>query len=191
MTLNVGCIPVTCPGGVNFTVTVVGTAVASAAYPCIYDSAGNAITTASSTCPGTITCPQAGCTPGFWKNCTIHWGPTGFSTGQHVGDVFDIGNCCPEVSSATLLQALAFGGGSGTCGAVRNLLRAGVAALLNASSPEVDYPRTTADVINDINAALATCNRGSMLSLAGDLDRDNNLGCRDSSGNSLPCKVVR
>jgi hypothetical protein len=77
----------------------------------------------------------------------------------------------------TLLDALNYKGGSGLKGAARNLLRAAVAALLNAASPNVDYPRTTAEVIADVNAALASNSRSTMLSLAEELDRDNNLGC--------------
>jgi uncharacterized repeat protein (TIGR01451 family) len=51
-------IDVTCPDGTNFSVTVTGTAVASASVPCVYDSAGNAITTASSTCTASVRCAQ-------------------------------------------------------------------------------------------------------------------------------------
>jgi len=36
---------------------------------------------------------------------------------------------------------------------------------------------TTADVIADVNAALASGDRQTMLDLAGELDADNNLGC--------------
>jgi hypothetical protein len=52
-----------------------------------------------------------------------------------------------------------------------------VAALLNSAHPDVDYPRTTSSVIADVNAALASNNRTTMLNLASALDRDNNLGC--------------
>jgi len=85
----------------------------------------------------------------------------------------------------TLLDALNYQGGSGTTGAVRILLRAAVAALLNASNPNVAYPRTAASIIADVNAALASGNRNTMLSLATALDQDNNLGCPlDGSGKS-------
>jgi hypothetical protein len=57
------------------------------------------------------------------------------------------------------------------------LLHHAVAALLNSSSAGVDYPRTTAEVIADVNAALATNDRSAMLALKDQLDRDNNLGC--------------
>lgn len=37
--------------------------------------------------------------------------------------------------------------------------------------------RTTAEVIADVNAALASGDRSTMLDLAGELDADNNFGC--------------
>jgi len=79
--------------------------------------------------------------------------------------------------NTTLVAALSFGGGSGVAGGARNLLRAAVAALLNSTSPNVDYTMTTAEVINAVNAALASGDRDTMLKLAGELDADNNLGC--------------
>jgi hypothetical protein len=79
--------------------------------------------------------------------------------------------------NATLLAALGFAGGSGVEGAAEILLRAAVAALLNASHPNVAYPRAEASVISEVNSALASSNRDTMLSLAASLDADNNLGC--------------
>lgn len=81
------------------------------------------------------------------------------------------------LDTRTLRQALSFTGGSGTTGAARILFRAGVAALLNSAHPDVNYPRTTAEVIADVNAALASNDRTTMLNLASELDADNNLGC--------------
>jgi hypothetical protein len=90
--------------------------------------------------------------------------------------VFDVPNTF-GLDSRTLREALSFQGGSSTTAAARILLRAGVAALLNAAHPNVNYPRTTAEVIADVNAALASGNRSTMLALASELDADNNLGC--------------
>ena len=81
------------------------------------------------------------------------------------------------LDNATLRQALSFSGGSGNTAAARILLRAAVAALLNSAHPDLDYPRTTAEVLADVNAALASNNRSTMLNLAAELDADNNLGC--------------
>jgi hypothetical protein len=119
---------------------------------------------------------EEGCTPGYWKNHTGSWAGTGFSPGQTAGSVFSLGGF-PSLASQTLLQTLQGGGGPGTLGAARVLLRAAVAALLNAAHSGVDYPRTASSIISDVNAALASNNRNTMLNLAAALDRDNNLGC--------------
>jgi hypothetical protein len=77
----------------------------------------------------------------------------------------------------TLLQAMSFKGGSTTTGAAQILLRAAVPALLNAAHPDVDYPLTTAQIISQVNAALASNDRSTILALAATLDRYNNRGC--------------
>ena len=79
--------------------------------------------------------------------------------------------------SASLIEALNFGGGGGVDGATRILLRAAVASLLNTAHGGVDFPRSTASVISNVDAALTSGERDTMLSLATSLDRDNNLGC--------------
>ncbi|HEX2223022.1 MAG TPA: hypothetical protein VHN15_02325 [Thermoanaerobaculia bacterium] len=117
-----------------------------------------------------------GCTPGYWKNHTRSW-PVGLSPSQTTGSVFSGASAFPSLASQSLLQSLQGGGGSGTLGAAKILLRAAVAALLNASHANVDYPRRTSDIVADVNAALSSNNRNTMLELAGQLDGDNNLGC--------------
>jgi len=94
-----------------------------------------------------------------------------------VASVFSQSSAYSGIGSASLLDALDFNGGSGVEGGARNLLRAAVAALLDASHPGVDYPRTTASVISSVDSALASGDRDFMLDLATSLDRDNNLGC--------------
>jgi len=117
-----------------------------------------------------------GCTPGYWKNHQSRWAATGFSTSQTLESVFDIPDAY-GVDNSTLLAALSFKGGPAVADAARLLLHHAVAALLNASHPGVDYPRTPASIIADVNAALATGSRSTMLALKDALDRDNNLGC--------------
>lgn len=118
-----------------------------------------------------------GCTPGYWKNHTGSWAASGYSPSQTVSSVFSGAGAFPSLAGQTLLQALQGGGGPGTLGAAKILLRAATAALLNAAHPGVDYTRTAADIIADVNAALASGSRDRMLALASALDGDNNLGC--------------
>jgi hypothetical protein len=111
-----------------------------------------------------------GCTPGYWKNHLDAW--VGYSPDQTVNSVFT--GALPSVGTSTLQQALSFGGGPGVLGAEQILLRAAVAALLNAANPDVDYALTTAEVIADVNAALASGDRDTILELATELDALNN-----------------
>jgi hypothetical protein len=90
--------------------------------------------------------------------------------------VFDVPDSL-GLDDNTLVEALDFPGGKYAVGGARILLRAAVAALLNASHPDVDYTLTASEVISDVNAALATLDRDTMIDLGGELDFDNNLGC--------------
>jgi len=70
-------------------------------------------------------------------------------------------------------------GGKGISGATTVLLRAAVAAMLNAAY-ELDYPyqRFGSDgLIAQVNAAIASGDRDTILALASRLDIANNLGC--------------
>jgi hypothetical protein len=119
-----------------------------------------------------------GCTPGYWKQ-PQHldaWGPTGYSPSQTLESVFDVPDAF-GLDSATLLQALDFRGGSTLTGAARILLRQAVAALLNAAHPDVDFGLAPAEVIEQVNAALASGDRETILALAEELDVLNNEGC--------------
>jgi hypothetical protein len=127
--------------------------------------------------PGEPPGEDTGCTPGYWKNHTDSWAGTGFNPSQTAGSVFTGASAFPSLAGKTLLQTLQGGGGSGLEGAAKILLRAAVAALLNAGHSGVDYPRTTAEILADTNSALTSGNRDTMLSLATELDNDNNLGC--------------
>lgn len=116
-----------------------------------------------------------GCGLGFWKNHGPAWAATGYLTTDTVGDVF---NSAPvSLAGSSLLDALSFKGGSTLDGAKQILLRQAVAALLNAAHPDVNYPRSEPDVIAAANTQLASSTRSAILTLAGQLDSDNNLGC--------------
>lgn len=118
--------------------------------------------------------PLAGCTPGFWKNHLSAW--VGFSPGHTLESVFEVPNSL-GLDNKTLQQALSFPGGPGTLGGAKILLRAATAALLNAAHPDINYTMSVAEVISQVNTALASNNRSTMLTLATSLDNDNNLGC--------------
>ena len=136
------------------------------------------VTSSDSACYRGDTEPIAnqGCTPGYWKNHPDSWAATGYSPTQTASSAFAQASLYPAGPSS-LLSALAFGGGPDLNGAAEILLRAGVAALLNASHPNVNYPQPPATVVADVNTALASQNRDAMLILAAALDADNNLGC--------------
>jgi hypothetical protein len=121
--------------------------------------------------------PDMGCGSGYWKNHTESWAGTGYSPGQTIGSVFSGASAFPSLASQSLLEALQGGGGPGTAGGAKILLRAAVAALLNAANSAVNYPRTTAEILADVNAALTSNDRAAMLQLATALDVDNNLAC--------------
>jgi hypothetical protein len=57
------------------------------------------------------------------------------------------------------------------------LLRAGAAALLNAADSSVNYPLSSAQVVSQVNAALASGDRQTIVDLTVQLDADNNLPC--------------
>lgn len=120
--------------------------------------------------------PNEGCTPGYWKNHLDSWSGTGLSPSATLGSVFTIPAAYASLSGVTLHAALSLGGGPGNPGAAQLLLHHAVAAMLNAGASGVAYPRTQAEIVADVNAAL-TGSRSTMLTLKSALDRDNNLGC--------------
>lgn len=128
---------------------------------------------------------EEGCTPGFWKNSPASW--VGYSPNQTVGSVFSLpaGVLNNQLSGNTLMQALNYGGGDNLVGSAQILLRAAVASILNAAHPDVDFTRTAAAVVIDVNTALGTKDRGTILALAAALDADNNLGCDLANDNSF------
>ena len=120
-----------------------------------------------------------GCTPGYWKNHSESW--VGYSPGDLVGDVFsDVSDHFSMLADYSLMDALKFGGGKPPVGTAKNLLRISVAALLNAAHPELGYVYTEAEIIDAVNAALASGDAHEMEMLKNDLDGWNNdLPCFD------------
>jgi hypothetical protein len=140
-------------------------------------TSSSSTSTSASTTTSTTTPPgQEGCTPGFWKQPQHLDAWVGFSPSQTLESVFDVPDAF-GLDDVTLLAALDFEGGPTTADAAEVLLRQAVAALLNAASPDVDYPLTVAEIIAEVNAALASGDRATILALAEELDTFNNLFC--------------
>ncbi|MEM2917839.1 MAG: hypothetical protein QXN63_05775, partial [Candidatus Bathyarchaeia archaeon] len=117
-----------------------------------------------------------GLTPGFWKNHLDAWEDTGHSPEDSLDGVFDNDDTGVPLDQYTLLDALRFKGGRGVNGSERILLRAAVAAILNAAHPNINYPLTESDIVDAVNEALQSNDRGTILGLAELLDSYNNLG---------------
>ncbi|MDP8910956.1 MAG: hypothetical protein M3M94_02680 [Actinomycetota bacterium] len=120
-----------------------------------------------------------GCTPGYWKNHTSNWQE--YRPSSRLGYNFAIPARLAGFRDDTFLQALKYKGGSGVNGAARILFRSAVAAYLNAAHEGVGYPyrrfREPGNLQRQVNRALASLDRQTMLALAKKLDQANNLGC--------------
>jgi hypothetical protein len=120
----------------------------------------------------TVTCtpepPQGGegCTPGYWKqpHHFDSWEATGFAP----GDSFDA-TMGVDSSFDTLLDGVSAKGGG-----EKAFARHAVAALLNASSPDVDYGLSSGDVIALVQDAYAT---GDFETAKDLLEEQNEAGC--------------
>ena len=117
-----------------------------------------------------------GCTPGYWKNHTDSW-PAGFTTDTEIGDICGLGSVDlnDKAGEDTLLEALNYKGGSGIDGARRILLRAAVAAALNAAATDC-YPLECCCIQERVHAVWDG-SRDEILALATELDGYNNAGC--------------
>jgi len=111
-----------------------------------------------------------GCTPGYWKQKQHFdsW-PAGISPSDKFGPTF-LGT--PTFANMSLLSVLEQGGGGDQA-----LGRHAVAALLNALSPNVDYPYTSAQVKTMVFNALASGNAKTIESTKDTLEKANQLGC--------------
>jgi hypothetical protein len=153
--------------------------------------------------PGVCDNTGNGCPASFWKDKKTMGDAThptkwvGYKPDDIINKVFI--NATKQVCSAYgddgkkhLKDALTWGTATGNVkDAFHNLMREAVAALLNASSPLVNYPATEAEVILMVNDALATCDRGTLISLANDLQAANNVGSPAcSNGGTANCTTT-
>jgi hypothetical protein len=147
------------------------TAVAAVGSPTAADGTSTTIAPTSTTiAPSTVSC-----TPGYWKNHEDSWALAGLDSTQLTGDTF--GNAVLYgLDDETLLESLSGRGGPDVEDAARILLRAAVASLLNAA---VEDPASTAEIVDAVDAALASGNRDEILTVAEELDTLNNEGTCD------------
>jgi len=131
-------------------------------------------------CLGAFHEKTEGCTPGFWKQSQHFDSWVDFAPGDLVGGVFN--QATSATSGSTLLEALSFMGGPEPDDAEQILMRAAVAAILSATSPDVNYPSTVAEIISSVNTAIASGVRDTMLALATVIDLDNNRSCPLNGG---------
>jgi hypothetical protein len=127
-------------------------------------------------------------TPGFWKtnatnNNAAAWpkqlsGALVYSPSQTLESVFDVPDSL-GLDNTILTDALDL-----IAAGAQSLLRHGVAALLNATHPVVAYPLTARQVIDQVNASLASRSSSQIETLKNQLDAWNNLGSDiDQNGN--------
>lgn len=110
--------------------------------------------------------PNEGCTPGYWRQPHHEDSWVGYAPADSFGTVFGV---TPGFSPNSLGDAVwANGGGENA------LARHSVAALLNASSADVNYPYTIAQVLSMVQAAYAT---GSFEATKNAFEVANEAGC--------------
>ncbi len=119
----------------------------------------------------------SGCADTFWSASLLAWSPTGTTPGERVVDVFTESKNYGPVGTATLRTALRFQPGGGLLGDARALARTGVAALLNAGHPGIEFPLTRTQVITRVDTALRSSDTVKILALADELKAANGAGC--------------
>lgn len=114
---------------------------------------------------------------GFWKTRAgnSYWLETAYNKTDLVGAAFGPGYP-GAYGGSTLLQALNFPGGPGALGAERILLRQAVAAILNASHPNICYPLSISQIVQMVQAAVGSGDEAVMHALEDTLEGYNNLG---------------
>jgi hypothetical protein len=136
-----------------------------------------------------------GCTIGYWMNHdgaqrsgrgpdrfrTDSWQHTDYLTDTLLHDVFEIGAAFDIDSDDTFRMAIEYRGGPTLTDAAQLLLRQAVAGLLSATYEKdgetIDYEWSAETIIAEVNEALASEDRQTILDLAGTLDAMNNAGC--------------
>ena len=120
-----------------------------------------------------------GCTPGYWKNHPDSW--VGYSPDDLFSEVFGrvitIGSDKKAITDPTLMEAL-----NGNGGGVTALARHAVAGILNASHPNINYPRTVGTIIYYVVCEGLDWGEPWITLRKDRLDEWNNLGCPENDG---------
>ena len=112
----------------------------------------------------------------YWKKNPSLW-PAPYTSAQTVVSVFAKASLYADASNKTLLQAL--DGKAGSNKDVKDLLKEAVAAVLNSSTADINYPLTTADIITGVDMALMNGTSQALKSLKDLLKEANEArGCQ-------------
>jgi uncharacterized repeat protein (TIGR01451 family) len=158
------CTPVLATGG-TCTIVTERTVLATDPNPLVntvtvhYNPAGfpNDITAAASESVVVIPPPGGeGCTPGFWKQPQHFDSWVGFAPTDSFEDVFGVDVTLRSGGQGTVADPTLLDGLNATGGGVNALARHAVAALLNASNPDVSFDFTVAQVIALVQEAVAS-----------------------------------
>lgn len=118
-----------------------------------------------------------GCTPGYWRqehhfDSWVDYAPADLFSDAFARVIEISAGGRSTINNPTLLEAVWASGGG-----VNALARHAVAALLNASTPDVDYPYSVDDVIDMVQAAIDSGDKDQIEDTKDLLDIANNLGC--------------
>jgi hypothetical protein len=115
-----------------------------------------------------------------WKaNAPSGWAAGGYSPTQTLASVFDPGKLPAKSLTKTLLQAV--DGKAGASKEINELLRHGVAALLNAADPLITYPQTVGAIVLEINMALMN-GKAAQIALRKKYEAQNKQPCPGTGG---------
>ncbi len=118
-----------------------------------------------------------GCSPAFWEGERGEWRRTGLSADDRLESVFRSAAEYASLRAVSLSDALEFEGGEGVEGTAAVLLRAGVAAMLNAGHPRISFAYKPDEVVDTVNDALASGNLDRLRAAAESLEQADNMGC--------------
>lgn len=119
----------------------------------------------------------SGCGDAFWGGSLAAWGTAGLKPAGRVVDVFTEAKAYGPAGTVPLRTAIRFQPGGGLLGAAKGLIRVGIAALLNAGHPGIEFPLTRTQVITQVDTALRSGDAGEILALTDELKAVNGAGC--------------